>query len=44
MILDITIYGIRLKKDVHEMVSSMQNGETDYLDRLLHEKYPEIAF
>jgi len=44
MILDITIYGIRLKRDVHKEVSKMQNGETDYLDSLLHEKYPEITF
>ncbi len=44
MILDITIFGIRLNKDVHEPVSTMQNGETDQLDRLLHEKYPKIAF
>ena len=44
MILDITIYGIRLQKDVHKVVSKLQNGETAYLDRLLHEKYPEIAF
>jgi sugar-specific transcriptional regulator TrmB len=44
MILDITIYGIRMNKNVNHDVSVMQNGETDYLDRLLHEKYPEIAF
>jgi sugar-specific transcriptional regulator TrmB len=44
MILDITIYGIRLNKDVHPAISRMQNGETAYLDRLLHEKYPDIAF
>ncbi len=35
MILDITIYGIRLKRDVHKEVSKMQNGETDYLDKLI---------
>ena len=44
MILDITIYGIRLKKNVHNIVTTMQNGETDYLDRLLHQKYPDLAF
>ena len=43
MILDITIYGMRMKKDVHFIVQSMQNGETDYLDRLLHEKFPDLT-
>jgi len=44
MILDITIYGIRLKKNVSHDVAALQNGETDYLDKLLHEKYPDMAF
>jgi sugar-specific transcriptional regulator TrmB len=44
IILDITIYGIRLEKDVSTSVNAMQNGETDYLGKLLKEKFPNIKF
>jgi len=44
IILDITIYGIRLKKDVRNVVSTMQNGETDSLEKLLHQKYPNLSY
>jgi len=44
IILDITIYGIRLGKNVSQTVTSMQNGETDYLGKLLKEKFPKIKF
>jgi sugar-specific transcriptional regulator TrmB len=44
IILDITIYGIRLEKDVSETITSMQNGETDDLGILLKEKFPKIKF
>jgi sugar-specific transcriptional regulator TrmB len=44
IILDITIYGIRINEDVSETVSSMQNGETDELGQLLMKKYPDIKF
>lgn len=44
IILDITIYGIRFDVDVHPAVERMQNGETKYLDKLLHEKFPGISF
>ena len=44
IILDITIFGIRLEKDVSSSVNSMQNGETDYLGKLLKEKFSNIKF
>jgi sugar-specific transcriptional regulator TrmB len=44
IILDITIYGIRLEKDVSEAITSMQNGETDELSNLLKKKFPNIKF
>jgi sugar-specific transcriptional regulator TrmB len=44
IILDITIYGIRLEKDVSDTITTMQNGETDDLGRLLKEKFPNIKF
>jgi sugar-specific transcriptional regulator TrmB len=44
IILDITIYGIRLEKDISNSITSMQNGETDDLGKLLKEKYPNIKF
>jgi sugar-specific transcriptional regulator TrmB len=43
IILDITIYGIRLHKNVADTVNNIQNGETDYLGELLSEKFPEIS-
>jgi len=44
IILDITIYGIRLEKDVSETITTMQNGETDDLGKLLKQKFPNIKF
>ncbi len=44
IILDITIYGIRLETDVSETITTMQNGETDDLGKLLKEKFPNIKF
>ena len=44
IILDITIYGIRLAIDVDDTVTPMQNGETDYLGKLLKEQFPKIKF
>ena len=44
IILDITIYGIRTNKDVRPTIVSMQNGETDYLGKLLKEINPQIRF
>ncbi|MCK4558983.1 MAG: TrmB family transcriptional regulator [Calditrichia bacterium] len=44
IILDITIYGIRLETDVSETVTTMQNNETDDLGKLLKEKFPNIKF
>ena len=44
IILDITIYGIRLGQSVSTTASQMQNGETTYLDKLLKSKHPGIKF
>ena len=44
IILDITIYGIRLETDVSETITTMQNGETDDLGKLLKMKFPNIKF
>lgn len=44
IILDITIYGIRLETDVSETITTMQNGETDDLGKLLKQKFPNIKF
>ena len=44
IILDITIYGIRLETEVSETIASMQNGETDDLGKLLKEEYPNIKY
>ena len=44
IILDITIYGIRLETDVSESITLMQNGETDDLGKLLNKKFPYIKF
>ena len=44
IILDITIFGIRLEKDVSEAITTMQNGETDDLGKLLKNKFPNIKF
>ena len=37
IILDITLFGLRFKKDVSENVKDMYNGSIDYLDELLNE-------
>ncbi len=44
MILDITIFGLRLGRDVSKDVVSMQNGETAYLGKLLCKKHPDIKY
>ena len=44
IILDITIFGQRMNRDVSAVASSMQNGETDYLGKLLKEKFPLLKF
>jgi sugar-specific transcriptional regulator TrmB len=44
IILDITIFGIRLEKKVSSTIKTMQNGETDYLSKLLLKKFPDIKF
>jgi len=44
IILDITIFGIRLRKDVSGFVKTMQNGETAYLGKLLTTKHPDIKY
>ena len=38
IILDITLYGLRFKKDVSKHVTDMYNGSIDYLDELLKER------
>ena len=37
IILDITLYGLRVKKDVSENVTDMYNGSIDYLDELFND-------
>lgn len=44
IIMDITLYGNRLNQGVDDTIISMQNGETDYLGKLLKRKYPSIKF
>jgi HTH-type transcriptional regulator, sugar sensing transcriptional regulator len=44
IILDITLYGLRLSVDVNSAVRTMQNGESDYLAELMHNKYPNNPF
>jgi sugar-specific transcriptional regulator TrmB len=44
IIMDITLFGSRLNQPVEDAVIQMQNGETDYLGRLLKDRYPEIKF
>jgi len=44
IILDITIFGIRLERDVSRTIKMMQNGETAHLSKLLIKKFPEIKF
>ena len=44
IILDITLYGLRLSVDVNSAVRTMQNGESDYLAELLHHKFPNNPF
>jgi sugar-specific transcriptional regulator TrmB len=44
IILDITIYGIRLGVNVSKTINLMQNGESDYLGKLLKTKFPKIKF
>jgi len=41
IILDITLYGVRMNQEVDEAVQKMQNGESEHLSDLLNEKYPE---
>ena len=42
IILDITIFGIRFKRDMSDAVALLQNGETTNLDKMLREKFPDI--
>lgn len=44
IILDITLFGLRLSVDVNSAVRTMQNGESDYLAELLHQNYPNNPF
>jgi sugar-specific transcriptional regulator TrmB len=44
IILDITLFGLRLSVDVNSAVRKMQNSEIDYLAELLHDKYPDNPF
>lgn len=44
IILDITLYGLRLSVDVNSAVRTMQNGESDYLAELLHNNFPNNPF
>jgi HTH-type transcriptional regulator, sugar sensing transcriptional regulator len=44
IIMDITLYGNRLNQSVDDTIIRMQNGETDYLGKLLKSKYPQIKF
>ena len=44
IILDITLYGLRLSVDVNSAVRTMQNGESDYLAELLHLNFPNNPF
>jgi len=44
IIMDITLYGNRLNQPVAATIIRMQNGETDYLGKLLKSKYPAIKF
>ncbi len=44
IILDVTILGIRTQNDNSQTVAGMQNGETDYLGKLLKQKHPQILF
>jgi len=44
IILDITLYGLRLSTDVSGAVKTMQNGESDYVGELMHQQYPNNPF
>ena len=44
IILDITMFGIRLRRDVSSCVRTMQNGETAYLGKLLSKKHPKVKY
>jgi sugar-specific transcriptional regulator TrmB len=44
IIMDITLFGNRLSQSVDGTIIRMQNGETDYLGKLLRTKYPKIKF
>ena len=44
IILDITLFGLRLSVDVNSAVRTMQNGESDYLAELLHHNFPKNPF
>ena len=41
IILDITLYGLRLNINVDEAVNVMQSSKSDELATILHEKYPD---
>ncbi len=43
VILDITLYGLRLNVDVNSVVKKMENGESDDLGKLFYERYPDIV-
>jgi sugar-specific transcriptional regulator TrmB len=42
IILDITLYGLRFNKDVSQVVTGMQRGESKMLGKLLSKAYPEM--
>jgi sugar-specific transcriptional regulator TrmB len=44
IIMDITLYGNRLNQAVDGTIIKMQNGETEYLGKLLKNRYPNIKF
>ena len=44
IILDVTIFGIRMQKETRQTAAAMQNGETAYLGQLLKQKNPKILF
>ncbi|MBN2425911.1 MAG: TrmB family transcriptional regulator [Calditrichaceae bacterium] len=44
IILDMTLYGLRMNTSIDEAVNTMQSSRSDELGELLHEKYPENPF
>jgi sugar-specific transcriptional regulator TrmB len=41
IILDITLFGLRLNTNIDDAVNTMHSSQSDEIDKLLHEKYPD---